>query len=94
MSGSRDKKARERHYRDYQGRPDVIAKRSQMNKARQAMIKAGKAAVGDGKDVHHVKPINKGGTNATANLKVVPRSSNRGYKRDANNRPVGPLGKD
>ena len=83
----RDKAARDRHYRDYQGRPDVIAKRSQMNKARRAMVKAGKAAVGDGKDVHHVKPINHGGTNAMKNLKVVTVAKNRGYARDKNNRP-------
>jgi hypothetical protein len=58
-----------------------------MNKARQSMIKAGKAKVGDGKDVHHVKPINHGGTNARSNLKVVTKAANRGYARDANNRP-------
>lgn len=84
----RDKAARDRHYRDYQGRPDVIAKRSMMNKARRAMIKAGKAAVGDGKDVHHVKPLNRGGGNGDGNLKVVTVAKNRGYKRDKNNRPI------
>ena len=84
----RDKEARDRHYRDYQGTPAVIAKRSQMNKARRKMIAAGKAAVGDGKDVHHVKPINHGGTNAMTNLKSVSKAANRGYARNKNNRPT------
>lgn len=31
-----------------------------------------------GKDVAHIKPVSKGGTNAPSNLKLQPRSANRG----------------
>jgi 5-methylcytosine-specific restriction endonuclease McrA len=45
------------------------------------MIKAGKAKVGDGKDVDHKVPQSKGGTNSTSNLRVVSKSTNRSFSR-------------
>ena len=76
-----------KHYRDYQGKPEQIKKRSQRNKARRAMEKAGKVRKGDGKDVHHRTPIAKGGGNSRSNLAVSSASKNRGYKRGKGNRP-------
>ena len=38
---------------------------------------------GDGKDVDHKKPLSKGGTTVRSNLKAVPASANRSYKRKA-----------
>ncbi len=49
------------------------------NKARRKAIASGKAKKGDGMDVHHIKPVSKGGTNADG-VKVVPRGKNRGHK--------------
>ena len=37
---------------------------------------------GDGKDVDHKKPLSKGGTTTRNNLKAVPASANRSYKRN------------
>lgn len=72
-----------RHYRDYQGKPEQIAKRVQRDKARREMEKKhGKAAL-KGKDVHHKVPIRSGGTNAASNLRVTTPAKNRGWKRDA-----------
>lgn len=45
------------------------------------MVKAGKASKGDGKDVDHKKPIAKGGSNSTGNLRVVSKSQNRSFAR-------------
>jgi hypothetical protein len=45
------------------------------------MIKAGKAKVGDGLDVGHVKGIAKGGTNSLTNLAMESPASNRSFKR-------------
>lgn len=53
------------------------------NQARQEMIKEGKAAVGDGKDVGHKKAISKGGTNHKGNLAVQKASANRSFKRNS-----------
>lgn len=70
-----------RHYAEYQGTPEQIAKRSQRNKARRAMEKEhGKAAL-KGKDVDHKTPIKRGGTNAPSNLRLQHPSVNRGWER-------------
>lgn len=72
--------------RAYDSRPDVKKKRAARGRARYKMIKAGKARVGDGKDVAHVKELAAGGTNDMSNLKSVARSKNRSFKRDKNAR--------
>ena len=64
---------------NYQASEKEKKKRARRNAARRAMIKAGKAKKGDGRDVHHVKPLAKGGTNAKSNLKVTARGKNRGH---------------
>ena len=72
------------HYREYQGTPEQIAKRSQRNKARRAMEKEhGKDAL-KGKDVAHKRAISKGGSNARSNLTIQSVAKNRGWKRNKN----------
>lgn len=68
-----------RHVKGYQATPKEKAKRAARGRARYAMEKAGKVQKGDGKDVGHVKPLSKGGTNAKGNLKVQSRKKNRGH---------------
>lgn len=70
--------------RVYNATPAATKKRVENNSARATMIKAGKAKVGDGKDVDHKKPLSKGGTNSKSNLRVVPKSTNRSFARNAN----------
>lgn len=72
--------------RKYDAQPHVKARRAARGRARYKMIKAGKARVGDGKDVAHVKELAAGGTNDMSNLKSVARSKNRSFKRDKNAR--------
>jgi hypothetical protein len=66
----------------YDGRPDVKKRRAMRNAARRAMEKDGKVSKGDGKDVDHKRPLTKGGTNNKSNLKAVPASVNRSFKRN------------
>lgn len=66
----------------YDGRPDVKKRRAMRNAARRAMEKDGKVSKGDGKDVDHKRPLTKGGTNNKSNLKAVPASANRSFKRN------------
>ncbi|WP_020095742.1 HNH endonuclease [Methylobacterium sp. 285MFTsu5.1] len=70
------------HYRDYQGTPEQIAKRSARNKARREMEKKlGKAAI-KGKDIDHIKPIRDGGARTKmSNLRVRSVHANRGDTR-------------
>lgn len=51
------------------------------------MIKEGKAKVGDGKDVGHIKAIGKGGGNTKGNLEMQNASENRSFDR-ANGRKL------
>ena len=78
MAYKRDYK---KEYKNYQGTPEQIANRSERNQARAAMVKAGKAHKGDGKDVDHKKPIIKGGGNSMGNLRVQTKRANRSFPR-------------
>lgn len=69
------------YQRAYNARPEEVAKRVKNNAARRDAIKAGKAAVGDGKDVAHKVSLENGGTNAAGNLKVESRAKNRGWRK-------------
>ena len=56
--------------------------RAARNKARRMLMKEGKVAKGDGKDVDHKQPLSKGGSTRRSNLKAVPASKNRSFKRN------------
>ena len=71
-----------REYEKYQGTPEQIKKRAMRNAARAKMMKAGKVKKGDGKDVAHVKAIDKGGSIKNG-LRVESASANRSFKRDS-----------
>lgn len=76
------------YYERYHASPEARKERSMRNQARREMEKRGLVRKGDGKDVDHKKPLSRGGTNADSNLRVQSRAENRGYRRDAKNRPV------
>ena len=71
-----------REYETYQGKPEQIKNRAQRNAARAKLMKAGKVHKGDGKDVAHVKAIDKGGSIKNG-LRVESASANRSFKRDS-----------
>ena len=66
-----------KEYREYHGKPEQIRNRSKRNGARRLAIKDGLVRKGDGKEVDHIKPLSKGGTNHRKNLRVVSRRENR-----------------
>lgn len=78
-NGKRDYK---REVALYTSKPEVVKKRTEQNAARAAMVKAGKAHKGDGKQVDHKTPLSKGGTNDPKNLRVVPASENTSFSRN------------
>jgi len=69
------------YQKDYNARPEEVAKRVKNNAARREAIKAGRAKVGDGKDVAHKVSLENGGTNAAGNLAVQSRAKNRGWRK-------------
>lgn len=66
----------------YNKRPDVQKKRVANNKARREAIADGRAKKGDGKDVDHIKPLDKGGSTSKSNTRVVSKKTNRGWRKD------------
>lgn len=70
------------YQKEYNARPENVAKRVKNNQARAEMIKKGKASVGDGKDVAHKRSLDNGGTNAESNLEVQSRAKNRGWRKN------------
>ena len=68
-----------RHGRTYQATPAQKKKRAKRNAARAKVVKSRGSAAVKGKDVGHKRPLSKGGTNSTGNLKVQSKKQNRGH---------------
>ena len=56
----------------YNARPDVMKRRVAQNKARRQAIADGKAKVGDGKHVDHIKPLAAGGSTNKSKHRIQP----------------------
>ncbi len=79
-NGKRDYK---REYDKYHGTAEQRANRSERTVARNQANNSGVTSKGDGKDLDHRVPLSKGGTSAKSNLRVVSKSSNRSFSRNA-----------
>jgi hypothetical protein len=66
---------------EYQKKPETVEKRVDRNRARRHAIAAGKARVGDGKEVDHKVPLRKGGSGADSNTRVINKEANRGWRK-------------
>lgn len=84
MTKPRDYK---KEYANYHSKPEQKHNRALRNAARREMEREGKVHKGDGKDVDHRKPLDSGGSNSAANLRVLSKAKNRGYRRDSKNQP-------
>lgn len=65
----------------YNARPEQVEKRMARNRARAKLMKEGLVKKGDGKDVDHKVPLDRGGSNDRSNLRVVSKTKNRGWRR-------------
>lgn len=63
--------------REYQARPEQVAKRVARNSARREAMREGTVRKGDGKDVDHIKQLALGGSVSSSNTRVVSASVNR-----------------
>jgi 5-methylcytosine-specific restriction endonuclease McrA len=72
-----------KEYAEYHSKPEQKKNRAKRNSARATALKAGTVKKGDGKEVDHIKPLSKGGSNTKKNTRVVSRATNRkkGAKR-------------
>ena len=76
------------YYDKYHGTPKAKKQRAARNKARRDQEKKGNVSKGDGKEVDHKQALSNGGSNDPSNQRVVSRTTNRSYRRDAKNRPI------
>ena len=67
----------------YNSKPEQRANRSKRTIARNQANADGRTSKGDGKDLDHIKPLSKGGSNAKSNTRVVSASSNRSFARNS-----------
>lgn len=79
-NGKRDYK---KEYAKYAGKPAAIKDRSERTTLRRKANAEGITSKGDGRDLDHVKPLSKGGSNTLGNTRVVSRSENRSFSRNA-----------
>jgi hypothetical protein len=71
-----------KEYEQYQGTEEQKKKRAERNAARRKLLKEGKVAKGDGKDVAHRKAIDKGGS-IKDGVRVESKTANRSFRRDS-----------
>lgn len=77
--GDKNTEAKRRQRRRYNATPKAKKQRAENNAARRKMIKAGKAHVGDGKDVAHLDNNTK--NNKLSNLRLQSKHKNRSFAR-------------
>lgn len=65
----------------YNARPEQVNNREKRNAARAQLIREGSVKKGDGKDVNHKTPLDRGGGNNRSNLEVTGQKDNRGWRR-------------
>jgi len=82
MAQDKDTRNYRKEYDEYQGTPEQKKHRAMRNAARREMVREGKAHKGDGKDVDHKKMLDKGGSNARSNLRMLSIKQNRGWERN------------
>ena len=70
-----------KEYDEYQGTEEQKKHRAERNAARRKLLREGKPRKGDGKDVAHVKAIDKGGSIKNG-VRVESKESNRSFRRD------------
>jgi 5-methylcytosine-specific restriction endonuclease McrA len=66
-----------KEYSDFHGKKKQIKNRTKRNKVRREAEKKGLVKKGDGKEIDHIKPLSKGGSNGKKNTRVVSRKTNR-----------------
>ena len=79
IHGKRDYK---REYQLYQGTAKQRKQRSERTVLRNKANKTGLMSAHDGKDLDHIKPLSRGGSNTLANARAVSPGLNRSFRRN------------
>lgn len=65
----------------YQAKPENVEKRVDRNRARREALREGLVKKGDGKEIDHKVPLDKGGSDGKSNRRVVSASENRAWRK-------------
>lgn len=71
---------RAKYQKEYNKRPEEMERRRALGRARYALEKE-KGPIPEGMDIHHKKPVRKGGGYSKSNLAVVPPKAHRGWNK-------------
>jgi 5-methylcytosine-specific restriction endonuclease McrA len=77
MKSSKQKLA---YQAEYQKRPENVEKRVDRNRARRQALAAGIVKKGDGTEIDHKVPLDKGGSDAKSNTRVTTAAENRAWR--------------
>jgi len=69
----------------YKSKPEQIKLRVMRNKARREAIREGRVKKGDGKEIDHITPLSKGGSNTKSNTRIRSKSQNSSFSRNPDN---------
>lgn len=75
-------------YKKFHSSPEARKNRSERTLARYYAEKEGRVSKGDGKEIDHIKPLSKGGSNAKSNQRIISRKKNRSFRRGSDHRPL------
>lgn len=79
---AKSSKAKLEYQAEYQKSPKEVENRVDRNRARRHAIAAGKASVGDGTQVDHIKPLGKGGSDKDSNTRVTSTAKNEAWRKE------------
>ena len=77
MKSSKQKLA---YQAEYQKRPENVEKRVDRNRVRRQALAAGIVKKGDGTEIDHKVPLDKGGSDAKSNTRVTTAAENRAWR--------------
>ena len=77
MKSSKQKLA---YMSEYQKRPENVEKRVDRNRVRRQALAAGIVKKGDGTEIDHKVPLDKGGSDAKGNTRVTTAAENRAWR--------------
>lgn len=70
--------------KEYQQQLDRPYEKKRRNARERARYHADKEGIDrNGKDIDHIKPLSKSGTNAKSNIRLVPAGKNRSFHRNS-----------
>jgi hypothetical protein len=65
---------------EYQKKPENVEKRVDRNRVRRQALAAGIVKKGDGTEIDHKVPLDKGGSDAKSNTRVTTAAENRAWR--------------